>query len=64
MKRPIVLFAEVKLNEVPVLDARVKVYVEVVNLAGQKTDGLWIELLDNGNGGELIFDSMTILSTY
>jgi hypothetical protein len=51
LKRPIKFFVEVKLNEVPVLDARVKVHVEVINLSGQKTDGVWIDLLDNGNGG-------------
>ena len=52
LKRPVKFFVEVKLNEVPVLDARVKVHVEVINLSGQKTDGVWIELLDNGNGGK------------
>lgn len=51
LKRPVKFFAEVKLNEVPVLDARVRVKVDVVNLSGQKTDGVWVELLDNGNGG-------------
>ena len=51
LKRPVKFFAEVKFNEVPVLDARVRVKVDVVNLSGQKTDGVWVELLDNGNGG-------------
>ena len=51
LKRPVKFFVEVKLNEVPVLDARVKVHVDVINLSGQKTDGVWIDLLDNGNGG-------------
>jgi hypothetical protein len=49
------VFAEVKLNEVPVLDARVRVRIEVVNLAGHKTDAVWLQLLDNGNGGDRAF---------
>ena len=52
MKRPIKLFAELKLNEVPVLDAKVRVRIEVINLSGQKTDGVWVDLLDSGNGGK------------
>ena len=50
---PIKLFAEVKLNCVPVMDARVTVYLTALNQSGSVAPPVSVRLYDRGNGGEL-----------
>ena len=51
--QPIMLFAEVKLKGVPVIDARVTAHIRALNQSGILTPTIRVRLLDNGNGGEL-----------
>ena len=50
---PIKLYAEVKLNGVPVIDARVVANLRALSPSGKLGKEVKVELLDNGNGGEL-----------
>ncbi|TRY76241.1 hypothetical protein TCAL_07999 [Tigriopus californicus] len=47
---PIKLFAEVKLNGAPVIDARVVAHIQGLNHVGQLTDVISIPLYDSGHG--------------
>ena len=51
---PIKLFAEVTLNSVPVMDARVTAELRALNQSGYLTPPIRVELLDTGSGGEII----------
>ena len=49
---PIKLFAEVTLNSVPVMDARVTAELRALNQSGFLSPPIRVELLDTGSGGE------------
>ena len=49
---PIKLFAEVTLNSVPVMDARVTAELRALNQSGFLSPSIRVELLDTGSGGE------------
>ncbi|XP_040572453.1 calcium-activated chloride channel regulator 1 [Lepeophtheirus salmonis] len=49
-ENPVQLFAEVKLNQVPVMDASVVVEIRAINQSGYLMSPIRIRLLDNGNG--------------
>ena len=49
---PIKLFAEVTLNSVPVMDARVTAELRALNQSGYLTPPIRVDLLDTGSGGE------------
>ena len=49
---PIKLFGEVKLNGVPVMDARVTAHIRALNQSGALSKPVVVELFDSGNGGK------------
>ena len=56
---PIKLFAEVTLNSVAVMDARVTAELRALNQSGFTSPPIRVELLDTGSGGELLFDALS-----
>ena len=49
---PIKLFAEVTLNSVAVMEARVTAELRALNQSGHLSQPVRVELLDTGSGGE------------
>ena len=57
---PIKLFAEVTLNSVAVMEARVTAELRALNQSGHLSQPVRVELLDTGSGGE--FTKMQVIS--
>ena len=62
--RPVILYAEVKLNNVPVIDASVTAEIRAVNQSGSVTPVTRLELADNGNGDPDIMPGDGVYSKY
>ncbi len=49
---PLILYAEVKLCDSPVMSARVVAHLTAIDPAGRVSEPIQVRLLDNGSGGE------------
>ncbi len=55
-----ILYAEVKWAGAPVMGARVAAHLTAIDTAGRLSHTVKVDLLDNGNGGELVLLMCTI----
>ncbi len=58
---PVRLFAEVKLNSSPVMDARVTATLRALNQSGHLSQPIEVDLLDTGSGGKFEFHAYYVL---